>query len=152
MKHILTVLCQKSSIDNETNLLSLFNCVEELSLIIDKTKAPKGDLVIPIEFQLVSFWTVENPNKDNVLEMRGELLDPSEKTLTKFENKFNIKKGVLRFRNRHNFQGLPITEVGRYIIRMMQKKEYKKEFETVIELPLDIKISYKLMDIPNTKV
>lgn len=152
MKHIWTVLCQKSSIDKETNLLSLFNCVEELSLIIDKTKAPKGDLVIPIEFQLVSFWTVENPGKDNVLEMRGELLDPSGKTLTKFENKFNIKKGVLRFRNRHNFQDLPITEVGRYIIRMMQKKEDKKEFETVIELPLDIKISYKLIDIPNTKV
>lgn len=152
MKHIWTVLCQKSSIDIETNLLSLFNCVEELSLIIDKTKAPKGDLVIPIEFQLVSFWTVENSNKDNVLEMKGELIDPNGKTLNKFENKFNIKKGVLRFRNRTNFQGLPITEAGRYIIRMMQKNEGKKEFEIVTELPLDIKISYKLMDIPDKKV
>jgi hypothetical protein len=152
MKHIWTVLCQKSSIDNETNLLSLFNCVEELSLIIDKTKAPRGNLVIPIEFQLVSFWTVENSNKDNTLEMKGELIDSNGKILNKFENKFNIKKGISRFRNRTNFQGLPITEAGRYIIKMMQKNEDKKEFEIVTELPLDIKISYKLMDIPDKKV
>jgi len=148
MKHIWTVLCQKSSIDIDTNLLSLFNCVEELDLVIDQTKAPKGDLVIPAEFQLVSFWTVEDPNKDNTLEMKIELLDPSGKSLNKFENKFKVKKGILRFRNRTNIQGLPITDPGRYIVRIMDKKEEKKEFEVVIELPLDIKISYKLLDIP----
>lgn len=151
MKHIWTVLCQKSSIDIETNLLSLFDCVEELGLVIDKTKAPEGNLVISTEFQLVSFWTVENPNQDNVLEIRGELLDPNGKILNKFENKFAIKKGILRFRNRTNIQGLPITETGRYIVRMMQKKEDKKEFEIVTELPLDINISYKLMDNPSIK-
>jgi len=151
MKHIWTVLCQKSSIDIDTNLLSLFDCIEELSLVIDRTKAPESNLVISAEFQLVSFWTVENPQQENELEIRGELLDPNGKILNKFENKFAIKKGILRFRNRTNFQGLPITAAGRYMIKIMQKKENKEEFEIVTELPLDINISYKLLDNPIIK-
>lgn len=149
MKHIWTVLCQKSSIDIETNLLSLFNCVEELSLVIDNAQSTVENLVIPADFQLVSFWTVENPNRDNVLEIRGELVDPQGKTLNTFENRFEIKKGILRFRNRSNIQGLPITAAGRYLFRMMQRTA--NGFGIVSELPLDIKISYKIMDKPLSK-
>ena len=151
MQHIWTVLCQTSSIDIETNLLSIFNCVEELNLMIDKTKAPQGDLVVPTEFQLVSFWTIDNPNKDNELELRIEIVDPIGKVLNGFENKYPVKKGIVRFRNRTNIQGLPITEAGRYLVRIMQKEEGKKQFEISTELPLDVKIVYKLMDTPVAK-
>lgn len=146
MNHIWTVLCQKSSIDYESNLLSMFNCVEELNLSIDNTKVVEKNLVIPAEFQLVSFWTVENPNQDNVLEIRGELLDPNGKILNQFENRFEIKRDVLRFRNRTNIQGLPVTEAGRYVFRIMQRKAGQDSFVTVADLPLDVKISYKLME------
>lgn len=148
MKHIWTILCQKSSIDFESNLLSLFNNAEELSLTIDKSKAPSDNLVVPIELQLVSYWTAEDANKENILDLRGELLDPENKTLTTFENKFEIKKGITRFRNRTNILSLPITKSGRYIFKMMQRKSGKSTFETVAELPLDVNISYKLLDIP----
>ena len=60
--------------------------------MIDKTKAPQGDLVIPAEFQLVSFWTIDNPNKDNELELRIEIVDPTGKVLNGFENKYPVKK------------------------------------------------------------
>ena len=151
MKHIWTVLCQKSSIDIETNLVSLFNCIEELDLVIDKTKVPSGNLVIPPEFQLVSFWTINNSNKESLLEIRIELIDPDGKVLNNFENKYPIKRGILRFRNRTNMQGMPITNAGRYTIKMMKKVEGKKQFETLVELPLDIKISHRLMDTPGVK-
>lgn len=151
MKHIWTVLCQKSSIDVETNLVSLFNCIEELDLVIDKIKAPSGNLVIPVEFQLVSFWTIENPNKDSLLEIKIELIDPVGKVLNGFENKYPIKKGILRFRNRTNIKGMPITNAGRYVIKIMQRAEGKKQFEDCAELPLDIKIAYKLIDANEAK-
>ena len=151
MNHIWTVLCQKSSIDIETNLLSLFNCVEELSIVIDDIKAAEKNIIIPVDFQLVSFWIIENPKQDNVLDIRGELLDPNGKVLNQFENRFEIKAGVLRFRNRTNLQGLPVTEAGRYQFRLRQKKAGKNDFEVMADIPLDVKISYKLLEKPAVK-
>ncbi len=145
MKHVWTILCQDSSIDIETNLLSLFNCLEELNLVLDKTKILENNtLVIPVDLQMVNFWLIQNPAQDNILEIKVELIDPDSKSINQFENKFNVKKGILRFRNRTKIQGLPVTKEGRYIFRVMQRDEKSKEYIIVSELPLDIKISYKL--------
>ena len=146
MKHIWTVLCQKSSIDFETNLLSLFNCIEEINLTIDKSKAPSGNLVIPAELELISYWLVENTDKDNTLNIKGELLDPDNKVLNVFENSFPIAKEILRFRNRTHIQNLPISKAGRYKFVMYQKN-IKGIFQVVAELPLDVNISYKIIDL-----
>lgn len=146
MKHIWSVLCQKSSIDVETNLLSLFNCVEELSLTLENTEALKNNLVISTEFQLVSFWARESAETENSLEIEGELIDAQGKVLNKFNNNFPVKQGVLRFRNRTNIQGLPITGPGRYLLRLKQKNE-QGDWLIVTELPLDVKINYKLMEV-----
>jgi hypothetical protein len=146
MKHIWSVLCQRSSIDVESNLLSLFSCVEELSLTLDSTEALKKNIVVPTEFQLVSFWAREKAEEESSLEVEGELLDAQGKVLNKFNNSFPVKKGVLRFRNRTNIQGLPITGPGRYLLRLKQKDK-EGNWLVVTELPLDIKINYKLMDV-----
>jgi len=144
MKHIWTVLCQKSSIDFETNLLSLFNCVEQLDLEIDKSKQLIENLVLPIELSLISFWIIEDSNQDNNLEMKYQLTDPNKKILNQFNYKFEIKKGSLRFRNRIHIQGLNISVPGRYTINIMQKKDGGiGEFVEVLNLPLDVNITYK---------
>ena len=114
MKHVWSLLCQKSSVDTDNNLLSLFECIEELNLRIDKNKAPKGDkLVIPIEFQLVSFWVSEDINKEDIIDVEIQLVDPNKKVLSLFKNNISVKKGVQRFRNRLNIQGLHDTKSGR---------------------------------------
>ena len=145
MKHIWSIICEKSSIDFESNLLSLFNCVEEMKFVVDKTKMlPKGKLVIPVNFQIVSFWSIEDFNKENILDIKWEFSDPKEKVLNEFKNILKIKKGIKRFRNRTNVQGMPITESGRYYFRIWQKKNNK--FELVSELPIDVDLSYKILD------
>ena len=142
MKHVWSIICERSSIDSESNLLSLFNCVEEMKLVVDKTKMPKKDrLIIPISFQVISFWSIENSNKENSTEIKGELIDPKKLVLNEFKNTLKTKKGIKRFRNRTNFQSMPITENGRYYFKVSQKKNNK--FEVVAELPLDIDLSYK---------
>ena len=139
MRHIWSIICEKSSIDFESNLLSMFNCVEEMKLAIDKTKIPKnGRLVIPVNFQVISFWSIENSNKENSTEIKGEIIDPKGVVLNEFKNTLKTKKGIKRFRNRTNIQGMPITENGRYYFKISQKKDNK--FKVVAELPLDIEI------------
>ncbi|MFH1315640.1 MAG: hypothetical protein ABIH67_04570 [Candidatus Uhrbacteria bacterium] len=150
MKHIWSIICQRSSIDFETNSLSLFDCVEEVSAVVDKTKLAQNDkIIIPVEFQLVSFWAVKDSEKDNDLKIKGEFVDSKNKILNSFENSFNIKKGIKRFRNRTNIKGLPITEDGRYYLKVWQWTENKNKFEMVAELPLDVKLSYQLL--PNNR-
>lgn len=148
MKHIWSILCQRSSIDFETNSLSLFDCIEEINVVVDKTKLVQNDkIVIPIEFQLVSFWAVEDSEKDNNLKIKGGLVDSKNKILNSFENSFDVKKGIKRFRNRTNIKGLPITEEGRYYIKVWQWMKKTDKFEIVAELPLDVKLSYQLLAV-----
>jgi len=148
MKHIWSILCENSSVDAKSNLISLFGCIEQLNLRIDSSKALKeNDMIISFKLQLISFWIVQNISKDNVLETKIELLDPDKKSLKSFKKSFNIKKGILRFRSRLNIDGLPITKEGRYIFRVSGKEADEKKYKLVAELPLDINIAYKLSGI-----
>jgi hypothetical protein len=144
MKHIWSILCQNSSIDKNTNLLSLFNCIEELSLGIEKDKVSKGkNLVIPITFQLISFWTIENPVQKNILDIQLEIFDPSGELLSTFKKNFDIAEKALRFRSIISINGIKITKEGRYIMKVLQKEDNEKKLKVVAELPLDVKIEYK---------
>ena len=146
MKHVWSILCEKSSIDNESNLLSLFSCLEEISVVIDKDKMPeKGKkMLIPANFQLVSYYTVDNTEQENKLETKVELVSPDGETLNQFNNTFTVKPGVSRFRNRANISGVPVYGEGRYFIKIYQQVE--GDLKLRAELPIDIKISYKLLD------
>lgn len=145
MKNIWSIICEKSSIDAQTNVLSLFNCIEEMQLMINKEKMPKSDkLIIPVNLQLISFWTIEDDTKDSLNEIKIELVDPKGKSLNEFSVILKAKKGEKRLRSITNIQGIQITEGGRYYYRILQKKGIK--FEIVSETPLDVNLSYKILD------
>jgi len=145
MKNVWSIICNNSSIDSQTNLLSLFNCVEEMKLEIDKSKMPKSDkIVIPVNLQLISLWIVDDFLKENTTDIKLELIDPMGKVLNEFFNTLKSRKGDKRLRNITNIQGIQITESGRYYYRISQKKGNK--FEIVSETPLDINISFKALD------
>ena len=145
MKHVWSIICNNSSIDSQTNLLSLFNCIEEMKLEIDKSKMSKSDKVtIPANLQLVSFWLIDDFSKENTSDIKLELIDPTGKILNEFFNTLKSKKGVKRLRSITNIKGIQITESGRYYYRISQKKGNK--FEVVSETPLDINLLYKILD------
>ena len=144
MKNVWSIICEKFSVDSQTNLLSLFNCIEEMKLEIDKTKMPKSDkLVIPVNLQLISFWVINDYAKENLSEIKIELIDPKGKILNKFPNTLKSKKGDKRLRSITNIQGMQITEGGRYYYRISQKKG--NQFEIASETPLDVSLSYKIL-------
>ena len=65
MQHIWSILCQNSTIDGDTNSLSIFNCFEQLNVDIDKSKMPQDKkVVLPIGFDLVSLWIDDNTTKE----------------------------------------------------------------------------------------
>ncbi len=147
MKHLWSIICQNSSIDFEKNLLSLFNCLEELNLVLDKDKIPRDNKVfVGIEFQLISFWEIDDNFKEHEVDMRVEFINPDKEVLNSFNNSFKIKSGVSRFRNRTNIKGLPIKGEGKYYLKVFQNINQEGE-KLISNLPLDIKINYKIMDL-----
>jgi len=152
MKHIWSILCQKSVIDNETNLISLIDCLEELNLTMDINKESNQiseKRVIPINFQIVSFWLIEN-NDVKKLEIKIELHDPENNKINEINNIFELKENYLRYRTRINVQGFPVTKSGRYLFKIYQI-EQGETLKCVSELPLDVKINYKLQNLENPK-
>ena len=143
MKNAWTILCQSSSIDFESNLISAFNCIEELKLVFTKPRLNESEkTVIKTNLQLISLWTISNPESENTLDLKTEIIDPNGQALHDFKNNIPIKKGIKRFRNRINVQSIPITSSGRYYINTWLIKDNK--FSLVAELPIDIDVSYKL--------
>jgi hypothetical protein len=152
MKHIWTVLCQKSVIDNETNLISLIDCLEELNLTMDMDKEPGNTsekIVIPLNFQVASFWLIEDKNLKK-LEIKIELNDPENNKINEINNVFELKEDYLRYRTRINVQGMPITKSGRYLFKIYQIEQGGIS-KCVSEVPLDVKIDYKLPNLRNPK-
>jgi len=141
MQHIWSILCKNSSVDSTTNLLSIFDCIEEINLAFKKGGDIKKNFVAPITLQLVSFWLID---KEEKLDLEVELLDPKDRVLHKFKSSFGFKKGIKRFRSRINIEGLHISQQGRYKIRISAKNKGTQKYELVSELPLDIVISYTL--------
>lgn len=146
MKNIWSVICEKSSIDSQTNILSLFNCIEELKIEINKNKISKDSkMIIPVNFQLISLWLIDNYNKENAAEIKIELIDPSGKVLNESVNTLKTKVGEKRLRSVINISGLELTEAGIYYYRISQK--IGKKFEFASETPVYVDLSYQILDI-----
>ncbi|MFA5746756.1 MAG: hypothetical protein WC926_01610 [Candidatus Paceibacterota bacterium] len=143
MNHVWSVLCQNSSVDEETKLLSIFNCLEQVEITVKKEDIEnKGKVIVPILSELISFWTIDGQKEGDKLEMKIESLDPSNNLLYSAEKTFDINKNFPRFRSKIKLQGLPVTKSGRYFFKISQKDKIQKKFKTVATLPLDVDLRY----------
>ena len=155
IEHIWSVLCSNSSVDIDTNSLSIFNVVEQLNIqsipkvvsLHNNNSSPKEagqeSSVIPVTFEIVSLFQRQDPEADKLLnDAILALIDPRGKILK--ENNFQIvfPKGSKRLRFRTKLGGMPITISGEY--RFILKVKTGKDFHEMSRLPLDVKIAAKI--------
>jgi len=141
MQHIWSVLCQRSSIDFETNLVSLFECIEEINLVFNNTKDANNEkMVIPVNWQLVNYWIVDGG--EGSLEIKIDFVNPEGNVFSSYENKIDLQNNIKRFRSRTNINGFEVAKSGRYKLMISYKKE--GSYEKVSEIPVDINISFNL--------
>lgn len=142
IKHIWSVLCQKSSVDQQSNNVSLFDVFEALEVGIKPATNIKTsdnpEFNIPIQYQIVSLWTI-NDAKNNEGEVRITLINPDgkEKILVSSDLRFLADKRRLRSINQ--IQGLPVNKSGDYHFIVELKQEEK--FQKVADLPLEVKLN-----------
>lgn len=133
MKHIWSVLCTKSIIDQETNNLSLINVIEEI-----RPQSPlpeKGE--VPFGYSLVTLWTRDKQKEPESGDVRIKFISPSGKTLqTCMEYTVTLDNNTQRSRVRAVIQSLPINQGGIYNFRI----EYKvgSSWKKASEIPVTI--------------
>jgi hypothetical protein len=140
MKHIWSILCEKSSIDSDTNSISLYNSLE--SITVDVPNNVRGVINVPINYEIVSFWFSEEPMKKWQGEILIEMYDPSVKKLKEFRMELNnYNKIGKRMRARQKISGISLTTAGDYIFKVKYKENNNKQYETVAEIPLEVIIN-----------
>lgn len=134
--HAWTVLCARSSIDSDSNLMSLFDIIEEIT--VEGLISDPG--VIPGPFDLVSLWTRRSLDAPEEGLARWTLLSPTNREVT--HSTFAIDLSMAhRLRSRTRLAAVPIESAGLYWFRCEYKSAEGNEWAEVARLPLEIKVS-----------
>jgi len=147
MKHIWSVLCEKSIVDAQKNTISLIDVLEQLNVSIPSdniAKIDEGPITIQVNFELVSFWMKDEDKqeKDEEVIVSIEAYGPDNRKLKSFDQSIKIPAGYKRIRSRSLFTGLSIFESGVHKIKIkFRDNEQGGELRVVAELPLDIALS-----------
>ncbi|PJE67415.1 hypothetical protein COU95_02530 [Candidatus Shapirobacteria bacterium CG10_big_fil_rev_8_21_14_0_10_40_9] len=144
IKHIWSVLCRKTVIDDETNNISLFDVFEQLGVNASTSEKKDIQINVPINFELVSLWVKTTGGKTLRASIEVEVIDPEAKRLKSFIQNLEFSTNIKRMRSRLRIMGLSLTTSGDYIFRVKIKEENQKEYITVAELPLEVNLNKKI--------
>ena len=142
IKHVWSVLCKESIINNDDNVISLLGVLEELNTTItlmDSKHSRPEKINIPINFEIVNYW-VKELSEEVKMQIKTSTIDPDGKELNNVVSESIFPQEVKRLRSRLKVQGLSVTKNGEYNFRISVKTDKEKDYKLVAELPLSVKI------------
>ena len=151
MKNIWSVIFNRAVVDENTNSISLFDCVEEITVNFSKPEdVSASQKNISINFTIISLWSDNDISRDRKFEYLLEVIDPQDKKINEFINFPVIEKGKKRLRTIVQMNGMGITSEGEYTLVIKYKKDSEK-FVIASKIPLDIKFVLNT-SVANTKI
>ena len=144
IKHIWSVLCQRSVVDSQSNNVSLIDVFEQLRVGISPfdssdTSVSEG-ISIPVQYELVNFWSKTNEVVEEKGSIRIVLLDPKGKEIKRMDKDLIIPQTNRRMREINKIQGISLKGNGIYNFVVSIKQEDSDLYITVAEIPLEVKI------------
>lgn len=151
LHHLWSILCEKSSIDQTSNLLSIFNVIEEITLSdLKRNNLPIGvaDLkedapfAIDREVHFINTWRRNVLAEENNInqDIKIEWLSPAGNVLMMKESIIKVETESKNIRVISVFDKLIVTTVGAYILKLSAKQNGETAFHGVVEIPVDIKV------------
>lgn len=143
LEHIWSVICNNSSVDQQSNSVSLFNVLEQVAIEnkafdeISNTTDKKGVLILH-KFEIVTLWKIKPNQKSLKFEQKLELIDPNKDILDTFTIPLEFEAGKSRLRFKTELPGLKVTVPGDYVFRVSLQSTLKKEWIEVTELPIEV--------------
>src|SRR3989338_3345577 len=126
IKHVWSVLCKESVINQDDNNISIHGVLEELSVFLtplkETGKMPEK-FGIPVNYEIVSMWQ-RNKNVDLAkADIEYILIDSDNKEILKSTQIIEIRKTSRRHRSRMKITGMPLTKAGDYTFQVKIKEE-----------------------------
>jgi len=142
IKHIWSVLCLKSSVDNQTNNISLFDIFEQLEVKITKMEGvdiPEGKINIGLSYELVNYWVKIGSVGEEKIDIKIDLMDPSNTTIKTITKELIIPENIKRMREVNKIQGISISQSGIYWISVKIKNG--ENYEEKANVPFEVIIN-----------
>ena len=133
-RHLWTILCTNSSIDQATNNISLFSVIEQVQI----SQAPTDQqIVLTTQFHLVMLWMRSNLDQPEMGTARFSLQFPTGEVLNGAEIQVELSTAI-RSRTVITIAGLPLRGPGLYTFISEFRAVDATEFSRVHELPLQV--------------
>jgi hypothetical protein len=145
MIHQWSILCKKALVDNTTNIISLLEILEKLTVDFNAvTPVPTpttlpNEFAMPFDFELVSMISdISEKNKNPFVKI--ELFNAQKEKIGETENKLEIPAGAKKLRSRAIFNAIKIKGEGVYSFKVNLKENEKDTYKQVAEIPLEVEI------------
>jgi hypothetical protein len=119
-----------ASIDQNTNSISLFNILEQITVFTDQVDA----ISLPIELEIVSGWIRKNVDEPTQGKMRVFFFDPLDNHKNIAELGIDLRKAIF-YRTRVASKILAVKGPGRYKFVVELQQESSSSWEIVATLP-----------------
>ncbi len=135
IRHVWSVLCQKTSTDAETNTVSMFSVYESIGSNEGPTE--QKPVIIPIE--LITLWAREGVDVPCKGEMRMYYISPNGVKAPDIELDIDLEKTFFH-RSILRTNALPIVNSGMYNFFVEYRMDKKEEWKIAAKIPLLVNV------------
>lgn len=141
VKHIWSVLCKDSIVNQADESLSLMNIFEGFKVQIKKD-APKAlKIVIPAEYQIVTLLKKSDKHIEERAEIQVSLIDPKGLVINNpVKVSIDLKREKLFHRHILKSFGFRVTTSGEYNFIIELKQPSGNKFEVVSMIPVEVEL------------
>lgn len=141
IKHIWSVICRESVINQENNAMSLMNIFEGLQVGVKRDTPKNLEIDIPVQYEIVTLLKKDKKNIDERVELKITLIDPNGVIISKpITVPIVIEKGKLNHRHRLKNFGFKVTIPGEYKFIVEMKQTDNNNYEIVSTIPLEVTV------------
>lgn len=148
INHIWSILCKRSLLDKETNNISIFDVIEQVSITPHYAEPNKREsfktgkiITIPFEYELINLWERDKIGGVTEAEVIIDLYDPNNKLIQSIPSKLKFDANHRRMRVNNKVIGLIVTIPGIYRFKVKIKEKNQGGYRIASEIPLEININ-----------
>jgi len=131
IEHIWSVVCGSTSIDKETNTISIFNVMEQITVFTNETKPFR----LPAPFEIVSLWSRKNESTPCQGKMRLYYCDTDQNYEKQQELLIDLNEGIF-YRTRVRFHGIELKGQGLYKFFVDLQQSGNEAWNRVATIPV----------------
>ncbi len=149
-KALWSIICKNASVDQQTNQLSIFNVLEEVSINKTQSSALPGQetghsqdkILVPFEHSLVVLLerNISETEDEFISTLVIEIIDSENKVLIPSENQIKFETGKSRLRIIITLNVFAATKPGVYTYKISEKRP-DGSLEKKSDISLNVKIN-----------